>query len=165
VSLHPISPRRLVRLIALSAVAAAALVGCSGGGSETITVEHPATPAPTLVAADQGGVGDIRLWNFDGTTTDGVSVTMDWIMTTTAVGVPSEGLETRFATGVFSFDGGDQLILEGTGYYPSAGSTLEVSASTVRVIVGGTGDYAGASGSVESIHLDDDTWQHIFTLD
>lgn len=55
---------------------------------------------------------------------------------TTAVGVPADCLETRFTTGVFSFGNGDQLILEGTGQYPSAGSALEVSASTVRVVVG-----------------------------
>ena len=163
--LRPVPTSRFGRLIAASALAGAVLIGCSGGGGDTLTVEHPPVPTPTVVTAGEGGVGDIRLWNFDGTTTDGEAVTMDWVMTTTAVGVPSDGLETRFATGVFSFDDGDQLILEGVAHYPSAGSTLEVSASTVRAIVGGTGAYAGASGSVESIHLDDDTWQHIFTLD
>jgi hypothetical protein len=118
------------------------------------------------------------VWNFDGTTEDGEAVTMNWIMTTTAMNVPSEGLETRFATGVFTFTGsgtdsddgngngvGDQLILEGVAYYPTAGSVIETATSTVRAIVGGTGRFAGARGSVVSTRLSGDTWRHEFTLD
>ncbi len=159
--------RRSGRWIATGLLAGLALAGCSSNDTDTLTVVHPPVPAPTLLAVEEGAssVGDVRLWNFDGTTVDGDAVTMDWIMTTTAVGVPSDGLETRLTTGVFNFADGDQLLLEGVAYYPSTGSTLEVSASTVRAIIGGTGAYAGARGSVESIHLDDDTWEHIFTLD
>jgi hypothetical protein len=159
--------RRSGQWIATGLLVGLALAGCSSNDADTVTVVHPPVPAPTVLAVEEGtsSVGDVRLWNFDGTTADGDAVIMDWIMTTTAVGVPGDGLETRFTTGVFSFDDGDQLILEGVAHYPSAGSTLEVSASTERAIVGGTGAYAGARGSVESIHFDDDTWEHIFTLD
>ena len=170
----------------------ATLSGCSASESEatvlaetsTVTVIHPAVPAPTFVPRVEGvsSVGDVRVWNFGGATEDGEAVTMNWIMTTTAVNVPTEGLETRFATGVFTFastgtdsdDGngnsnanivGDQLILEGVAYYPTAGSVIETATSTVRAIVGGTGRFAGARGSVVSTRLSGDTWRHEFTLD
>ena len=87
-------------------------------------------------------------------------------MTTTGVDTPEVGVQARFVTGVFSFghDGG-QLILEGAALYPGEGATLKVSSSTIRSIVGGSGEYAGASGWVESIHSDDGTWKHIFHID
>jgi hypothetical protein len=174
----------LLPVVAMGALLAA-LSGCGGSEPEatasaptdsltqvtTITVTHPAVPAPTLIRQVEGAssVGDVRLWNFDGTTEDAETVTMDWIMTTTSVNVPEEGLETRFATGVFTFASTDnanvdQIILEGVAYYPTAGSVLESASSTVRAVVGGTGRFDGARGSVESIHLADDTWRHVFTL-
>lgn len=161
---------RLARRAALvTLVAVTGLVGAGCGGSDsssTVTVLHPPVQAPTMIAREEGtsSVGDVRLWNFEGTTSDGEAVTMDWVMTTTAVGVPTDGLESRFAIGVFTFDDGDQLILEGVASYPTAGSVIETASSIERVVVGGTGRFAGATGSVESTHLDDDSWEHVFTL-
>lgn len=181
--MFPMMPRtRLVPVVVFGLIAAT-LVGCAGSSADSpdspeitsFTVIHPAVPAPTLIprAENVASVGDVRLWNFDGTTEDGEVVTMDWIMTTTALDVPTVGLATRFATGVFTFassgssgvgSGVDQVILEGVAYYPTAGSVLESASSTVRAVVGGTGRFDGARGSVESIHLADDTWRHVFTL-
>jgi hypothetical protein len=42
---------------------------------------------------------------------------------------------------------------------------IETASSIERVIVGGTGVFAGATGSVRSVHLDDDSWEHVFTID
>lgn len=158
---------RVAAVATVAAIAVGLTAGCSDSDTTSVTVNHPAVPAPTLLAQADGvsSVGDVRLWNFDGTTSDGEAVTMDWIMTTTAVDVPEVGLESRFATGVFTFADGDQLMLEGVAHYPTAGSVLEAATSATRIIVGGTGTYAGASGTVESTHLDDDTWRHVFTID
>jgi hypothetical protein len=93
-------------------------------------------------------------------------VTTDWIMTTTAVDTPEQGVQTRITTGVFSFGTtGDQLILEGAALYPGEGATLEVSSTTLRSVIGGSGDHAGATGWVESTHFGDGTWEHVFHLD
>lgn len=177
--MFPTTPRTRLELVAVFGLVAATLVGCVGTSANTpdspestsFTVTHPAVPAPTLIPRAEAvpSVGDVRLWNFDGTTEDGEVVTMDWIMTTTALDVPTVGLETRFTTGVFTFASSgngdaDQIILEGVAYYPTAGSVLESASSTVRAVVGGTGRFDGARGSVESIHLADDTWRHVFTL-
>jgi hypothetical protein len=48
--------------------------------------------------------------------------------------------------------------------YPSEGSTIRVSDTVVRPVVGGSGAYAGARGSAETTHLPDGSWKHVFRL-
>jgi hypothetical protein len=154
-------------MVAVASLLVWTAAACSGSDTTTVTVVHGAVPVPTLIARTEGSssVGDVRLWNFDGATEAGEQVTLDWIMTTTAIDMPSAGLESRVATGVFTFANGDQLILEGVASYPTAGSVLRASTSTLRAVVGGTGRFAKARGSVVSTHLDDNTWRHVFTID
>ena len=134
----------------------------------TLTVLHPATPAPTFLdlGAPGDSVGDQRLWHFDGVTLTGAPVVMEWIMTTTRIdnSADGEGIESRVTLGVFSFRGedGDQVLLQGVGLYPASDSTFEPDSSLVRAIVGGTGKYQGATGDVLSRHLADGTWRHEF---
>lgn len=162
--------RTLTTFVAVGIIAS--LAACSNNDSNdsgrTVTVSHPEVQPPTyLDLGDEGpSVGDVRLFHFDGTADDGSVVTTDWTMTTTAVDSPEVGVQVRLVTGVFSFGtDGDQLILQGVALYPGEGATLKVSSSTIRSIIGGSGEYAGASGWVESIHNDDGTWQHIFHID
>ncbi len=148
-----------------------AVAGCSDDDSDTgriVTVSHPEVQPPTLLdLGDEGpSVGDQRVFHLDGTADDGSAVTIEFVMITTAIDSPEVGVQTRIATGVFSFgNDGDQLILEGVALYPGEGATLKVSSSTIRSLIGGSGKYAGASGWVESIHNDDGTWDHVFHID
>jgi len=166
-----------LRLTPLLLCAGLALAACgsdsndnsadSSDADRVVTVEHGAVPAPVYVdLGDEGAsVGDQRIFHFDGTS-NGVTVPMDWVMTTTAVDEPEPGVETRVASAVFQLDGLDStLLLEGTGWYPSDGSTFEMSSTLVRAITGGTGEYTGASGRVESTRNADDTWTHVFYVD
>jgi hypothetical protein len=142
--------------------------GDDSTSARTVTVTHPEVQPPTLLdLGDEGpSVGDVRVFHLDATADDGSAVTVEFLMTTTAVDTPEVGVQTRVATGVFSFgNDGDQLILEGAALYPGEGATLKVSSSTIRSIIGGSGKYAGASGWVESIHHDDGTWEHVFHID
>ncbi len=156
---------------AVSAIAAVVLVGtlvgCSSSGT-VVTVTHPEVPTPTALDHGDTGAsaGDQRIWHFDGKTADGAVVRTDWIMTTTGIDVTAKDVQARMTTGVFTFDtSDDQLILVGMGLYPGAGTTLKVSSSTLRSIVGGSGKYAGATGWVESVHNSDGTWKHVFHID
>lgn len=153
----------------LLVVAALTVPGGAAQAQSIVTVTHPEVPVPTLIDLGETGesVGDMRLWHFDGEADDGGEVRIDWVMTTTGVDVPEKGLDSRISTGVFSVGTGteNQLILEGVAYYPGKGSTMEVSTSAVRVVVGGSGRFAGARGSVVSTHRDDGTWTHVFHLD
>ena len=159
-------------LRAFAVVAVLVFAGCSNDDADTdggtVTVSHPEVEPPTYIDnGDEGpSVGDVRLFHFDGIADDGTAVLTDWIMTTTGVDVTETGVQARLVTGVFAFGtDGDQLILEGTALYPGEGATLKVSSSTIRSIIGGSGKYAGASGWVESTHLEDGSWQHTFHLD
>jgi len=135
---------------------------------QTLTVTHGAVPVPTYLDLGEPGdsAGDQRIWQFDGQTADKKSVMTDWIMTTTSRTSSIKGLESRVTLGVFSFgkDKKDTILIQGLGFYPTTGSTLKSDAVLERAVIGGTGQYAGAVGVVTSTHFDDDTWQHVFTL-
>ena len=75
-------------------------------------------------------------------------------------------MESRVTFAVFSFDGASQdtILIQGMGLYPMAGSTLKSNAVLQRAVIGGTGKYVDAMGSVTSTHLADNTWQHVFNL-
>jgi hypothetical protein len=154
-------------LVAAVSCAVVVLLSACGGDDRTVTVEHGPVPPPAYVdLGDEGpSAGDQRVFHFQGTSGN-TPVTMDWLMTTTATDSPEAGVESRITTGVFLFDGlDDSLILQGTGWYPGQDATFEVSATLVRAIIGGTGDYEGASGWVESTRRADDTWSHVFHID
>ncbi|AWB50689.1 hypothetical protein HYN69_19085 (plasmid) [Gemmobacter aquarius] len=137
--------------------------------ASTVTVIHGKTPDPVYLdlGVEGASVGDQRIFEFGGATTEGEAVTLDFLMTTT--GLPEDGseLENRMTVAVFTFGNGsgDRVMIEGLGQYPQAGSTVKVDAALERAIVGGTGKYAGARGTVVSTHLADGSWQHVLNLD
>jgi hypothetical protein len=136
------------------------------GHSQTMTVMHPAPEPPSYLDFEPVGIdsaGDMRLFHFAGRTGDDTEVVMNWIMTTTGVGAV-EGANARVTQAVFSIGGhgGDQIIVLGAGLYPDASNIFSASSSLTRSIIGGTGEYAGASGVVVSTHKADGSWTHEF---
>ena len=168
-------PPRLAQLLgigALAVVLAGSLVACGNDDgnrdSRVITVTHPATPDPTYVDLGDPGasVGDQRIWNFAGEDEDGNAVDTNWVMTTTAVDYPDTNVETRNTLGVLTWgDLSDSLLLEGVGHYPGEGAVLVPASTLARAIIGGTGQFAGATGWVDSTHLEDGTWTHVFRVE
>lgn len=137
--------------------------------AETVVLTHGKVPAPTLIDLGPVGdsVGDQRIWHFLGTSQDNVSVMMDLMMTTMALSSDPSGFDSRMTDAVFSFGEGtgDTLLVHGIGPYPKGARTVQASLTLERAIIGGTGKYAGARGTVSSKHLDDGTWQHIFSIE
>jgi hypothetical protein len=133
-----------------------------------LTVTHGPVPTPTYVDVGTPGesVGDQRIWQFDAQSSDQESVVTDWIMTTTGQGRVTPDMESRVTLGIFSFGKGakDTILIQGVGLYPMTGSTLKSDSVLQRAVIGGTGKYAGASGTVTSTRSVDDTWQHVFNL-
>jgi hypothetical protein len=161
---------RRVRARQLPLVASMLVLAGAAQAQGTVTITHPEVPAPTLLDLGEPGesVGDIRLWHVNNAKADdGSDVRIDWMMTTTGVNTPATGVDSRINTGVFSVgaDTSNQLILQGVALYPGKGATMEVSSSAVRVVVGGSGRFAGARGWVESTHLEDGSWKHVFHLE
>lgn len=97
---------------------------------------------------------------------------LDASLLTTSVDFPAVGDEVRMSQLNFVFGPGDsqfagsadQLVVSGSGFYPGNGSTIATGSALVRPVTGGSGRYAGATGSARSEHLADNTWRHTFTL-
>ena len=160
------SSRRVAWLLCSVVLAALtlALAGCATG-ARTITITHGAVTPVGVIPGPSGAIGTVRLFHAPAQLEGGGAGTLEATMTTTAVDAPTTGVETRVTMLNFTFgNGADQLIMQGSATYPSAGSTIEVSAAAVRPVVGGSGAYAGARGSAESTHLPDGTWKHVFHL-
>jgi hypothetical protein len=143
------------------------VAACSNDDVDEIIVRHGPVPSPTILAAGDGSsaVGDTRLFHFSAQTDDGQLVLIDWIMTTTAVDEPATGVESRINTGTFSFgDHNNQIVIEGVALYPGTGAVLEVADEVRRVIVGGSGRFAGIGGEVVSVQFEDGSWEHLFRI-
>ncbi len=150
-------------LLALAALAVPAHAG------STLTVTHGEVSAPIYIDLGDTGqsVGDQRFWHYDGQDDKSAKVTMDWVMTTTATTNAPNTFESRITLGIFTFSRGtqDRILLQGIGFYPTSGSTLNAHTTLERAIIGGTGQFSGVSGSVVSTHLDDGTWKNEFRMD
>lgn len=97
---------------------------------------------------------------------------LDATLITTSIDYPSPGDEVRMTNLNFVFGAAnghlagsaDQIVVSGSGYYPSSQGTIAAGLSLVRPIVGGSGRYAGANGWAVTEHLGDDSWRHTFHL-
>lgn len=164
---------RLSPAVALAFTVACAADGAPDGAADdpcatasdcAVTITHGAVAPVGTVAGADDGVGTERLFHGDVTFVDLGAGYFDATMTTISVDAAA-GIETRITTIVFVLDEtGDQLILEGSSTYPTAGSTIEAARTVRRPVIGGAGAWEGARGAASSTHLDDDTWKHEFSL-
>ena len=149
-------------MIAVATVASALAIPAYA--DTTFTVSHGEVAAPIYIDMGDPGqsVGDQRIWHYDGHDDKNAKVTMDWVMTTTATTNKPDTFASRITLGIFTFGSGpqDRILLQGIGFYPTAGSTLKADTTLERAIIGGTGQFSGASGTVVTTHLDDGTWKH-----
>ncbi|MFO7533337.1 MAG: hypothetical protein R6W93_12830 [Candidatus Limnocylindrales bacterium] len=155
---------------------AALLVVTTGGMSvsaqeaeQIVTISHGSVADGTVyidLGAPGPSVGDVRAFSVDATDDSGRAGRLTATLTTTGSDWPQPGDELRLADIVVMFGDGfaDQLVITGAALYPADSSTITAGGSTIRPIGGGSGIWSGARGHVESIHLPDDTWQHIFHL-
>ena len=75
------------------------------------------------------------------------------------------GKEARAANLVFVVGAEpNQLVVGGLSLYSTDLNTITTGQSTIRPIIGGSGIYSGARGSVESTNLGDQGWRHVFRL-
>jgi hypothetical protein len=70
----------------------------------------------------------------------------------------------RVVQATFSFEDGDSLTVHGLIRNGTDPASSQSSDRYVRAVVGGTGQFIGASGQVESVRKDDGSYTHTFTL-
>ena len=90
------------------------------------------------------------------------------LLTTVKVPESSDGLsaelENRFGTLNFAFDERDSIVVSGATVYPADQAEMQVGRAQVRAVVGGTGNYAGATGQVTTTRKGSGAYLHEFEL-
>ena len=90
---------------------------------------------------------------------------LDAMLVTAGIDAPNPDDEVRISNLIFVFgDGVDQIVVNGSGFYPASGGTIEIDSVLTRPVTGGSGIFAGANGWAETTHFPDDTWRHTFYL-
>jgi hypothetical protein len=155
------------------ALAQAGPNGAPMSPARTFSVRHGAVVTQLATAGSTGHqLGDLRVLPATPITRESGMVVgrLDAQLVTTSIDDPTLGDEVRMSTLNFVFGEGtghlsgsaDQLLVSGSGYYPSSLSTIPVGNALIRPIVGGSGIYAGATGWAKTEHFLDNTWQHTF---
>ena len=90
---------------------------------------------------------------------------LDATLITTGIDDPEPNDEIRISNLIFVFGlGVDQVVVNGSGFYPAAGPTIDLDSTLIRPVTGGSGAFAGTSGWAETRHFPDDSWEHTFHL-
>ena len=166
------SPLRLtwLALALLLAVGTAISVGADDrerDGTVRFSVFHDAVTT-VLANPDSDGhqLGDLRVVSAPTHDKRGREVgRLDAMLVTAGVDSPNPDDEVRISNLIFVFgDGVDQIVVNGSGFYPASGGTIEIDSVLTRPVTGGSGIFAGANGWAETTHFPDDTWRHTFYL-
>jgi hypothetical protein len=153
-------------LAALALLGVAALASGCGDSDDADTQQLTLTSkGGEVVYSDLGekgpGAGDVRtftgpLYEEDGTT-DAGRIDGSIAVTATDDATGTE-LENRIGQIVFTLDGGTIVAIGNYAAEPTA--TVPAEGGAVRAIVGGTGDYEGASGEVTQTADGDDAYRY-----
>jgi Dirigent-like protein len=73
--------------------------------------------------------------------------------------------ETVQAMITYDFGHGDRITVGGIGQYPPGDVGLVKNQEFERPILGGTGKYAGADGTVTSLRRSDESYEHTFKIE
>ncbi len=156
--------RRIISAsVAVFALLVVATPAHAGQAVERVTVYHQAV-AP--IAVTGSGIGAVRTFfapiAVDGEPGDGQYFT--GTLTTLVTGL-KDNQELRASNLVFVIgDEANQLVIGGISLYPSAGATIAPGTKTTRPIIGGSGNFAGATGEVVSTNLGANGWTHVFLI-
>ena len=130
-------------------------------------VRHgPVTTA--LANPDSNGhqLGDLRVTSLPTHYVSGAPAgRLDATLITTGIDDPEPDDEVRISNLIFVFGVGvDQIGVNGSGFYPAAGGTIDLDSTLIRPVTGGSGHFAATTGWAETQHFADDTWEHTFHL-
>lgn len=153
-----------VAAVGLVATPAAQAAQAAPRAKDTIVTMRHGVAAPTGVQGS--GLGTVRFFTIP-LTVDGKAGTPAYLVgTLTTVALDATQNRDVRASNLTFVVGGEQnqLVVGGISIYPSDGSTLAPGTKTVRPIIGGSGIYDGARGSVVSTNLGDSGWTHVFRI-
>jgi hypothetical protein len=166
--------------LGLSALAVAGAIGIALGSAGALTTAQDAQATRTFVLTQQppalhpvdlhikgASVGDMVLYEASIAGEQGEAGTLTGFLITADVPDTETGDLHQDRLGQLSFDlgNGTSLVVAGEAIYPDADVEMTADAAQLRAVVGGTGDFIGARGQVETTRNDDDgSYRHEFTL-
>ena len=156
-------------LVLVSIGLVALVLGGCGGGSDgkTFTVISTAGGV-TLKRIDLGSpgpsAGDLIVFDGPIVTTDGRKPAGHVYGTQTSVKA-TEATEVVQAFITYDFGDGNRITIGGTGQYTTGAKGLQPGKTFVRPILGGTGTYAGADGTLTSVHEANGDYRQTFSID
>ena len=160
-----------LRIAALAFVvicaASAIAVGCGGSGGETLNVVAPAKGLH-LSTVDLGPKGKSGgdVYVFDGPLLDSDEAKSIGSVygTQTSIALDSDS-ETVQAMITYDFRHGDRITVGGISEYPRGDTGLVENKAFERPILGGTGRYGGARGTVTSVRRSDGSYEQTFEIE
>ena len=151
----------------VAALAALVVAGC-GGGSDTKTFTVVSTAkGVTLKRIDLGahgaGPGDLTVFDGPLVSSDGKKPAGHVYGTQTSISA-QKGSEVVQAFITYDFGSGNRITIGGVGQYPTGGKGLVPGKTFVRPILGGTGTYEGADGTLTSVHRSNGDYEQTFRV-
>lgn len=163
--------RRPIRAAAMTACAVIAIVGASGAAAaetkdDTRVLRFVAADVPPTIVdigAPGRSVGDHTI--FDGAVLDarGQREVGRYYGMQTTVAFGDKHIVQSMIT--YDLRRGDTLTFGGIGEYPTDGAGLVVGQRFTRPVLGGTGKYAGARGTVSTIRREDGSYEQKFRIE
>jgi hypothetical protein len=150
------------------ALGALLVAGCGGDSDSTKTLSFVAPAKGTnLNKIDLGrrgpSQGDLVVFDSPLVKSGGQKPVGHVFGTQTAITVKGSS-EVVQAMITFDLGGGNKITVGGVGQFGKGGAGLVPSTPFVRPILGGTGSYAGATGSLTSIHRPNGDYEQTFSI-
>jgi hypothetical protein len=165
--------------LGLGALALAGTIGFALGSASALPAAQAAQPTRTVVLTQQppalhpvdlhiegASVADMVLYEASIAGEQGESGLLTGFLITADVPDAETGDVHQDRLGQLSFDlgNGNSLVVAGEAIYPGADVEMTQNAEQLRAVVGGTGEFMGARGQVETTRNDDGSYRHEFTL-
>lgn len=158
---------RTTLVVVVVGAAIAVSAGCGGGGGETISIVAPAK-GMHLSTVDLGpkgkSGGDVYVFDGPLLNSEEDETIGNVYGTQTSISLDSDS-ETVQAMITYDFGDGDRITVGGIGKYPRGDTGLVANQEFERPILGGTGSYGGADGTVTSVRRSDGSYEHTFEIE
>jgi hypothetical protein len=163
----------------LGALAVAGVIGFALGSARVLPAAQAAPPTRTIVLTQQppalhpvdlhlegASVADMVLYEASVAGEQGESGMLTGFLITADVPDAETGDVHQDRLGQLSFDlgNGNSLVVAGEAIYPGEDVEMTANAEQLRAVVGGTGEFMGARGQVETTRNDGGSYRHEFTL-
>ncbi len=165
--------------LGLGALAISGIIGFALGGASAlpaaqaeqhtrtfVLTQQPPTLHPIDLHIEGASVADMVLYEASIAGELGESGMLTGFLITADVPDAETGDVHHDRLGQLSFDlgNGNSLVVAGEAIYPSGEVEMTADVAQRRAVVGGTGEFIGARGQVETTRNTDGSYRHEFTL-